>query len=101
MALDMFEADLCDTCVYFVEYGTTGDASAGEPSEDQRRADASHAALMRLNLGVTPRFFETPVFPDDVGGSFSWAGCEGCGATGCHVYTGAVLFELETEESQA
>ncbi len=85
------DVDLCSTCVYFVAYGTTGDASATrEPSAEQKRTDLDHAALMFNTLGVIPAFYENP---DDVDGSFSHSGCEGCGRQECHVYTGTLIFD--------
>lgn len=91
MILDMTDTKLCDTCVYFIAYGTTGDASTRcEPSENQRQTDLDHAALMFNRLGVQAVGFEPP---DDADGSFSWSGCEGCGATGLHVYTGTLIYE--------
>jgi hypothetical protein len=44
--------ELCETCVYFLEYGTTGDASAGEPSPAQAEADDAHARLMCHALDI-------------------------------------------------
>lgn len=88
--MEAFKADLCAECVYFVAYGTLGDASAGEPSEEQKRTDREHAYLMFGNLGVTVLFFDDT---EDTDGGFSHSGCEGCGKQSCHVYTGNVLYE--------
>lgn len=83
-----FEADLCDTCVYFLAYGTTGDASAGEPSREQREIDNAYGKRMDELLGVNATDFDS----NDQDSSFSWSGCEGCGATGLNVYTGKLLY---------
>ena len=84
------DVDLCETCVYFITYGTTGDASAGEPSAERKRTDLDYAALLFNTLGVTPVMFDAH---DDTDGSFSHSGCEGCGAQDCHVYTGTLAYE--------
>lgn len=89
------DVDLCNDCIYFVTYGTVGDASAGEPSDSQKRTDLDHAALMFNTLGLTPVMFDSS---DDIDGSFSHSGCEGCGKQDCHVFTGTLAYEESAEQ---
>lgn len=95
MALESWpDTDLCDDCVYFIAYGTLGDASATNHGP-ATVADYEHAELMRNLLGVDPSFFDSS---DDIDGSFSHSGCEACGKTGCHVYTGTLTYDTRSKQ---
>lgn len=87
MKIARFEADLCERCVGFMTYGTVGDWSKPDQSPWQKEQDRRHADTMLSHLGVPAIGFE-----GDAESTFSWPGCEGCGAQSLNVYAGMIFY---------